>query len=116
MVTEESKMLSHSTAFGTDEFDFDKTTRSFAQEISTLSRGSTRLVFGRVYPDSADEGFTLVAKPGFMESFRELVFYVHHEDRDASGEDIMGWVLHPTPESIQKYPTCEGVTVLIIND
>lgn len=51
----------------------------FAADASDLT-GQLRL--GRVYDDACDEGFTLVSH----RTSREVVFALHHEERDREGD------------------------------
>lgn len=85
--------------------------KTLVAEISELSSGNRRQVFGQVYQDSCDEGLRVVsAKTG-----ASVDFYVYKTDNGSEGE-IAGWRLRPTRESIKRVPTCERVEVLVIND
>jgi hypothetical protein len=43
--------------------------------------------------------------------------FVHtHTDKDASGEDVMGWNFKPTMGAVAEHPELAGTRVLIIND
>jgi hypothetical protein len=100
-----------SSVFRTAQFDFDKKSKLFTQEISTLCQGQRRLpVFTQIYDDACDIGLKLISD----HTGKEIVFVVAGEDTD--GEDIHGWRLEPTTESIRKVPECANLKMLIIND
>jgi hypothetical protein len=64
--------------------------------------------FEQIYPDACDEGVTVVG------NHHEVAFYV--EDADMNGDEIGGWRLRPTPESVRRVPEVRDVRMLIIND
>jgi hypothetical protein len=43
-------------------------------------------------------------------------WFFSHTDRDASGEDVMGWNFVPTMGAVSNNPALAGHKVLIIND
>lgn len=100
------------STFKMSQFDFDRATKLFTTEISMLCEGQRQLpVFTQIYDDACDVGLKLVSdKTG-----KEVVFYLDTEDRDGENE-IQGWRLKPTTESIRKVPECKDLTMLIIND
>jgi hypothetical protein len=100
------------TAFSVDDFDYDKETRMFSQDISMLAHGcDNRPVFCKIYPVSCDLGLVLINhKTG-----NETKWAVDGEDRDGDNE-ISGWRLVPTAETIRKFPRLIAVTMLIVND
>ena len=63
------------------QFAFDKASSSFIAEMSDTNG------LGRVYPDSCDEGLTVLGTTG-----REVVFVVEDVSRDADG-DLVSWTL-----------------------
>lgn len=72
------------TRIPTDQFFYDKPTRHFSQEASTLRNYN---FLSRLYNDSADTGFVLVShKTG-----REVPVYLEHIVRDIEG-DVSSWV------------------------
>jgi len=65
-------------------------------------------LFGQLYDDACDLGFRIRnSKTGAVEAF-----YLSHEDKDASGEDIYGIHFYPVNPTIRNW----GVRILIIND
>jgi hypothetical protein len=86
-------MLLTPYTFSTDLFSFKD--KLFTVEISTLSQGSRRPVFGRVYDDACDEGITLISE----RTGDKIVFVVDSIDYSGQGEDreVAGWRLKPAP-------------------
>lgn len=78
------------------QFDYDAGTRIFTAEVSDTHG------FGRVWPDAADEGLTIVGATG-----RRVVFAVHDEERDADG-DVQLWRLVAIDHS--------GFRIVLFND
>jgi hypothetical protein len=99
------------TSFFSSDFSYDREQKMFTEEISTLSQGGRRQVFSQVYDDACDEGFKMISKVT-----GKIVYYVvDSEDRDGENE-LQGWRLVPTRDSIRRVPECKGTSVLIIND
>ena len=63
------------------QFAFSKVSNSFVAEMSSTNG------LGRVYPDSCDEGLTVIGNTG-----REVVFVVEDVSRDGDG-DLTSWTL-----------------------
>lgn len=107
-------MMLSTPRFSTKGFTFVRETGSLVEEISTLSQGGKIQVWGQVYDDAADEGFTLVSHRTGV----EVVYYLDHEEYSGQGEDreIAGWRFYPTEESKRQYPQCRNTSVLVIND
>ena len=99
------------TSFSSSDFDYNRETKTFVQEISSLSQGSTKQVFSQVYDDACDEGFRIVSKV----TGKSVVYVVDGHDYNADNE-IQGWRLIPTRDSIRRVPECKGTHVLVIND
>lgn len=96
----------------TEMFSYDKQAKRFSQELSTLAGGKeNRPVFGRIYPDSCDEGFRLISH----KTAQEVVCYVDrvHMNRE---HEITHWELRVTPESLRKQPQLNDIKVIIWND
>lgn len=93
----------------TNQFDINVLRKTFVEEMSSTlgNQGWTQ-----IYPDACDAGVILTSHKTGLESS----WYIHEIDYDYGGEDIMGWRLLPTPESLRKYPRLKGWTMLIIND
>jgi hypothetical protein len=100
-----------STSFWSSEFEYNPKTRTLVQEISTLSQGGSKQVFSRVYDDACDEGFKIVSKV----TAHAVVYVVDGHDTNADNE-IQGWRLVPTQDSVRRVPACKGTHVLVIND
>lgn len=67
-------------------------------------------LFGPVYDDAADIGFTVVNS----RSGNEVTFAIDHE-MEHDGE-FAGYVLKPVSESLRKVPAAKNVEVVIFND
>lgn len=109
----EMNMLLQPNTFSTKMFSFKD--KLFTCEISTLSEGSRRPVFGRVYDDACDEGITLISE----RTGERIVFVVDSEDYSGSGEDreMAGWRLKPAPEGVRgNRKHLADLRMLIIND
>lgn len=94
-----------------DMFHWEKETKTFSQEISTL-QGNIPLFdpFGRIYDDACDAGFSMKsARTGQV-----ITFY--HSTTDTDEGDIAGWWFKVVPEQIRKHPNLADILVLIIND
>jgi hypothetical protein len=109
----ERNMLLNPTAFSTKEFSFKN--KLFTAEISTLSQGGKREVFGRVYDDACDEGITLVSE----KTGERIVFVVDDIDYNGpiSEREVGGWRLKPAPEGVRgNRKHLADLRMLIIND
>lgn len=93
-----SKMFSHFPA-----------TKALVAEISDLGAGNP---FQPLYDDAADVGFALRnSKTGNVTrwSLAETL-------RDPVENEILGWKLVPTPETVRAQPETAGYTVRLLND
>lgn len=71
----------------TKQFSYNKETRTFVTEGSTIQHGNRFM--GQLYDDACDEGFTLVShKTG-----AEVMYYYVDTVRDAEGE-IIKWTFN----------------------
>ena len=87
-------------------FDYDKATKTFSAEISSLGMW----VWCRAYEDACDSGLRLIsAKTG-----HEVMFVVDHIELD-DDHDVRWWKLVPTPAMIRKYPQLHNTTMIIWN-
>lgn len=91
----------------TTQFYYDPQQREFTAFISDLGPGFR---FRQIYPDSIDEGMTLVGRTG-----QEVDFAVNRTKHDSHG-DIQLWELVPTRSAIKHCPRLAGVKVIIFND
>ena len=82
--------------------------RCFTQEISSLERRYN--LFGQLYDDACDQGFTMVSQKTGV----EVSFYLS-KDIDRAGDEG-GWEFEPIPESVRKTPAAKGLKVIIFND
>ena len=98
--------------FSTSKFHWTPADGLFSQELSSLGVKPTQNAFHRLYPDACDEGITLVSEV----TNKEATYYVDSVDTDSSHEDIYGWNLLPTPETIKQLPHLKNTKILIIND
>jgi hypothetical protein len=88
-------------------FDYCQISKTFTADISDL--GSR--VFERIYPDACDQGIVMMSyKTGV-----EAKFVVEKEERDREN-DLTGWILVPTADTLRKIPHLNGVKVIIFND
>jgi hypothetical protein len=77
-------------------------------EISDLGNVS----FQRLYDDACDVGFALRnPKTGNVTRWA-----VAEEIRDQRENEVLGWMLVPTPETLHRQPELAGYTFNLIND
>jgi hypothetical protein len=102
------------TTLSSSEFDYNKETKTFSADISMLTNGGRRNVFVQVYNDAIDQGVRVVS----VVTGKEVVYVVDGIDYLAPHDcdEIAGWRLIPTDESIRKVPQCKGTKMLIVND
>lgn len=93
----------------TKQFNYDKATRTFSADMSTLDQGRRFNVWHQAYSDACDEGIRLESHI----TGKEVMYVV--EKRDMNDTDIAGWHLVPTKESIRKVPECKGTKMFIVN-
>lgn len=101
-------MISYTPTFSSRSFTVSG--KTFIGEASTLTKGNTIPLYGRVYPDACDVGFR-------MNSFitgAESVWYL--EGETVEDGDLIQWNFLPTPESVRKFPKLAGWKVTIFND
>jgi hypothetical protein len=105
-----------STYHSTRDLHWDKETRCFSAEMSTLQRGLMTPTDGRVYDDACDVGFILIShKTGDA-----MLFVLDHEDMN--GDEVAGYVYKATQFAgpsgkwlpVSSYMT--DITALLIND
>lgn len=87
-----------------DRFDYQQDSKTFVEEISTLSSGKPVKLWGQLFDDACDLGFVLVSP----RTGKEIPFYLSSTDQDCDG-DVTGWNFKPVDSSIP-------FSVLIIND
>lgn len=92
----------------TKQFEWDAKTQTFSGEISELG---AKNLFQRIYPDACDIGFELQSnKTNFVTKW---CLVQQAQDHD---EDITDWVFRATPETVNKHPALEHVTIIVFND
>ena len=92
--------------YSTSKFTFAKDSKRFIAEASELGPN----MFEQIYPDACDRGIVLVSERTGAES--KWV-----EDRQLmAGDELGGWVLIPTAETLRKVPALRGYEVHILND
>lgn len=92
------------------KFSYDRDTNTFSAWASSLDEGMTKHMFGRIFPDSCDEGLYIVSdKTG-----AEAGFAVDKEERN-DDNDVAFWVLLPTAETRRKFPLLKDAKVTIFN-
>lgn len=94
------------------KFTASRERRTMTAEMSELSEGSARRVFGRVYDDAADEGFVIVNPV----TCKEAVFAIHHQEFDKREGDLLWIDLAPTQRTLEKIPALRNWTVRVFND
>ena len=67
--------------------------------------------FKRMYDDACDEGLALRNKL----TGNVTRWVLAYGQRDEEG-DLVGWVLHPAPESLRANPAISGYKIVIFND
>jgi len=96
--------------FSTNMFHWTPEEGLFSQELSSLGVRLNQNAFHQLYSDACDEGITLISHV----TGKEANYFVDH--MDMSYEEIQGWNLLPTPETIKQQPRLKNTKVLIIND
>ena len=91
-------------------FERDPDLNSWSSEVSILTGGGRKPLFRQIFPDSADEGFTIVSH----ETGRVAEFVVHAEQRNRDGE-VMVWELRATPKSAREHPRLRGAVFFVFN-
>lgn len=66
----------------------------------------------RLYDDACDVGLALV-NPRTGNTTR---WYLQQEIRCARENELLGWMLRPTPETVQKQPELKGYQFNLVND
>lgn len=103
----------------TKQFDINKAEKRFTAEMSTLNYkfcvlyldASCGAGFKQLYPDACDRGVELQSS----ETGEISLWAIYKIDRN--GDDIAGWRLRPTYDTLKKCPGLQGGwTMLIIND
>jgi hypothetical protein len=77
-------------------------------ELSDVDPAKAKALYSRLYDDACDIGFR-VMNP---KTFNIEAFYLSHEDKDASGEDVYGGHFYPVNPVLRN----AGVRILVIND
>ncbi len=91
----------------TSRFSYSRDDRTFVAEMSDFGRLN---VFHQIYPDSCDEGLTLIsAKTG-----AEVDYIVTHTEVDDG--DTLFWLLEPTKQSCRWVPAARQTKIKIFND
>jgi hypothetical protein len=85
--------------------------KTLSADISDLSGGGTKQVFGQIYPDSCDEGLVLVSH----KSGAEVRMYVTKTVRDCEN-DITHWCLRSVPEDERLLGLSRTIELTIFND
>jgi hypothetical protein len=85
--------------------------KTLSADISDLSSGGHKQVFDRIFPDSCDDGFTLVShKTG-----QEVRMYVTRTVRDKEG-DITHWCMKSDPDDELRLHLPAAIELTIFND
>lgn len=93
--------------FPCSRFTWIADAKSLAAEVSDLGHNP----FRRLYADAADEGLAITSG----RTGRVARFYVESTNRDADN-DVIGWTLRPTPETLRLVPESAGIKVVVFND
>ena len=91
--------------YSTRQFHVNRNGKLLTAEASDL-----RLRFDQIYPDSCDQGITLVSHVTGSTSKWAVT---HVEIRN---EDLEYWELQPTAESVRNTPALSGFKMRILND
>lgn len=90
--------------------DFDATTQTYTQEVSTLAANSILRIFGQLYNDAADMGVMLVSQ----RTGHEVPFVLVREDKHEG--ETQGWWFQPTLDAVRADARVADLKLLIIND
>lgn len=102
-------------------FTYDRTTRTFDVEASTLNGNGHRFL-QQIYKDACDVGFVMKSSI----TGNEVTYYLEQEHREPSEQthgglpvelgDITHWTFRPTNESCQKFREAMNTKVVVWND
>lgn len=95
--------------FNSAVFSHFPAAKALVAEISDLGAGNP---FQRLYDDAADIGFALVNK----KSGNVTRWTLSETLRDPIENEVSGWTLVPTPETLRFDPKTAGYTIRLIND
>lgn len=90
------------------QFTYSAKSRCFIAELSDFNG---KELFHRVWPDSCDEGITMVSEG----TGREATFVIDEEKYDKEG-DLLWYKLIPTKETLRKVPEVSDTSIKIFND
>jgi hypothetical protein len=96
--------------FSTRQFTVDPKTLTFCAEITDLPNKGSGL-FGQVYDDACDQGFTMVSG----RTGQQTRWYLGDTVRDLDG-DLMSWTFYPDQRDVRKFPAMNGWKVVVFND
>lgn len=94
----------------TAKFAWHPDNKVFLAEMADLQRDGVNPI-GQLFNDSADLGFVLVS----MKTNLGLPFYLSDTQRDANGS-IRYWEFKPAAYSVERDPSVDGVSVIILNN
>lgn len=100
--------LLNTPVHSTKLFKWSGVSSTFTGEIAEVSLGGARPVFGQVYDDAWDEGFTLESE----RTGREMKLVVDYTHLDSDG-DVVYWILKPLGNNGKPYSL---FTVRLYND
>ena len=92
-------------------FNYDTKTKTFSEEISTLTGGNYSIPWSRLYQDACDVGIFLVSE----RTGKVVRYYLAETKQDREG-DIQYWMLVPVSEDVRKNPGAMGTKIMIWND
>lgn len=88
-------------------FAFDEGAKILSADISDLGPHP----FHQVFPDSCDEGITILSH----HTGEEVTFFVNRIETDSERE-ILSWELIPTDACLRRNSRLNGLTVKLYND
>jgi len=65
----------------------------------------------RVFDDACDEGIAI-----FNGDTGSITVWAVHRTEESREQEILSWVLTPTPDTLRKCPQVAGYTVILFND
>lgn len=98
--------------FSTDEFHWNSMDGSFTQELSSLKIRPDQTPFHRVRHEAPVDGIALVSHVTGQAAY----YFIDKIDKNHHKNEIYGWHLLPTSETIKAIPRLKNTKVLIIND
>ena len=95
--------------FSSDSFFYNPDTQTMSADISDLSNGRSNLVFGQVFSDACDEGFSVVSS----KTGKTIRFTVTNIDMHDG--DLRFWELTPVRRDMRSVSNRHDLKIILFN-